>query len=742
MLETLEQENVDLRRQQIATYIQSNLRPAEHLLEEGRLTASSEDVVAQVQGFEVREYQLDAWGALWDARQAGAKTGLIHLATGLGKTSVAVFDVIRFREEFYAANGWMPKILFASHQDQINAQAAQRFAAFIPDATQGTYNGAAKEIEAEIVFGTMQSLYSGRGKLSPFEFDYIIYDEAHHTRAETYEAVIRHFQPEFQLALTATPYRTDDLDIRELFGKELYKKSLPDAIAEGLLVDVDYHIVFDEAVKAAMESGFEPETLKALDELLDIRPRNEQIAENIREEKERIGSEKVSTIIFCDGTTRANEMAELLGGRAYHSDVPKEMRDSILADFKAGVTDTICTVDMFNEGIDIPDARLIVFLRSTQSPIVFEQQLGRGLRRAKGKERVSVLDFVANVERVARVRELSAAIRSRAIELEDGTQRQGEGDTPDMDIEHNKRNGLLIHTSHGNFDFDRLTVDLLEKWGTLKVKYSRPFEELANDELVSLALLLSPKAPLTIPQLSRLSSDKKFISGAAVIKRFGSMYEFYKACGFDITVRRGMTADEIVALALALKPDKPIGSGEMNVLSKQKQFPSAPTVISRFGSLIAFHQACGFGAQKKHMPNNTHITGSDVVSAALQMSPATPLSGKEIDRLSQQDQFPVSKSWIIKHFGTIAEFHKQCGFTPERNRKDISDQEIIDAALRIKPTGPLGLNEIIKYARQGDLPVGAGSISRRFGTISEFQRRCGFNPNVIGTNQFSKKPDH
>lgn len=451
----------DERLLAVSQWIQDNYRPALRVISEGHEQEQQEPQ----QEFEVRRYQLEAWANVWEARQEGQTRGLVHLATGLGKTSVAVFDVMKFREECLAQNPPIhPRILFVSHMNDISEQAQERFARFMPDLDMDFFKPKQKGVpDADLTFATFQSLHKNLDRFDPQDYEYIIYDEAHHSEAETFKEVREYFDPLFELALTATPDRLDQQDIREYFGEALYKKTLPEAIAEGWLADVDYHIVFDDIVKQLMEEGFEPKTLKEFHELFKVRPRNEVIAKNIREERHKIGLDAAKTIIFCEDVSHAEEMAELLGGVAYHSGIKKEDRKPILKDFRMGNNQVICTVDMFNEGIDIPDARLVVFLRSTSSGTIFEQQLGRGLRKTASKEKVSVLDFVANVERIQKVRELSRSIQQRAEELgdkdltEEGVIHGGDQEEP----------GVRIHSQHGDFDFDRIAVDLLEKWGSL-----------------------------------------------------------------------------------------------------------------------------------------------------------------------------------------------------------------------------------------------------------------------------------
>jgi len=463
--------DIELRRQQIASWIEDAVKPVEHALkdeanaDELAVVGFTDSKTGAVKPeFEVREYQLDAWGAIWDARQTGADRGLIHLATGLGKTSVGVFDAMKFREEFRAQHGRDPKILFTVHQKDILDQAAERFSAFMPDASIGFYNGIKKDLSGDITFASLQSLHANLDQLDSKAFDYIINDEVHHAKARTYEKVVDHFEPQFRLGLTATPNRADEKDIRELYGTELYTKGLPEALAEGWLASPDYHIVFDDAVKQAMQSGFEANSLRALAELFNVQPRNDVIAENIKEEMEKIGLEfgTVKTIVFCQNIEHAEEMAELLGGKAYHS---QDKDPGTFDAFKKGDLQVITTRDMFNEGVDVPDARLLVFLRSTSSQTIFEQQLGRGLRKTEGKDSVSVLDFVANVERISLIQELANAIRKS------GTGNNGRGTNedggPEGPIVCGPDENLIISTNYADFDFDKLTVDILQKYGDI-----------------------------------------------------------------------------------------------------------------------------------------------------------------------------------------------------------------------------------------------------------------------------------
>ena len=231
---------VEARRKRVSNYLKE-LRVVSRTLEDAKNSEPKNE-------FEHRAYQLEAWANIWEARQNGKKSALLHLATGLGKTSVAVFDVMKFRKEHADGDSERPpKVLFVCHQNNILEQAKERFAEFIPEASSQYFQTKQDKLpEADLTFGTFQSLRNELDTFPPDYFDYIIYDEAHHSQADTFSDVVEYFKPKFQLALTATPDRLDDKSITDHFGEPVYSKSLPEAMSEGWLAQVDYHIVTDK----------------------------------------------------------------------------------------------------------------------------------------------------------------------------------------------------------------------------------------------------------------------------------------------------------------------------------------------------------------------------------------------------------------------------------------------------------------------------------------------------------------
>jgi superfamily II DNA or RNA helicase len=421
----------------------------------------SDWLTTTVPNLEQRPYQLEAWEALINARKHGDKRALIQLATGLGKTLVAAVDALHYTESHPSA-----RVLFVVHMTDIARQARQTFET-VHDTKHWNYRPGQSPKDVPLTFATFQGLYTSLDKLPPDYYDYIIWDEAHHIEATTFKAVREHFTPRFELGLTATPARGDGRDILKYFGEPVYTKSLADGMAEGWLSPVDYHLVFDDTLKTAIKDNFNVDSIKKLRELFQVKVRDHQIAQEVAKRRESIGLKDAKTIVFCHGISHAQEVAKLLGGEAYHADLKAAQKDDILTRFRSGHLSVICTVDMFNEGIDIPDARLVVFLRSTSSRTIFEQQLGRGLRRSPGKPHVTVLDFVANIERINFVSELGRHI-NRA---EDAHQREG-GDT---------RNKKTLQFNFGtSFEFDDVAIKLLDRYTALKAR-----KQLTTAEVVA-----------------------------------------------------------------------------------------------------------------------------------------------------------------------------------------------------------------------------------------------------------------
>ena len=689
------------RREKVSAFITNELQVSDQVLTENA------NQLAAMDSFEARPYQQDAWASLWEARDEGASRALIRLATGLGKTSVAVFDYAKFRSD-QAALGQDSRALFVVHQNNILSQASNRFGEALPTVSRSRYTNDQQRLPAsEITFATFQTLREGARRFPPSFFDYIIYDEAHHIEADTYKKVVDYFQPQFQLGLTATPDRMDRRDITDHFGEALYSKTLPEAIQEGYLADVEYNVMFDDAIKRALKDGFQPRNTAEIRALFEVRSRNEVIVAKIREAQEKIrqeeGIENVKTIVFCENINATEEFAELLGGKGYHSKLKPHQQEKVFQDFINDETESIIVRDMFNEGVDIPEARLIVFLRSTQSKPVFEQQLGRGMRKTETKPKVTVMDFVANIERLIMLEEFTEIIFNEDIEK-------------GLDDLEEERDETIFDDEHSRFIFDRDIINLIHAYNQLLDKEGGSiWRGVPNSEIVTLALSISPDKAMYLKDIVALNR-RQFPGLGFIQNRFGGIAEFQRACGFEITDWDTYSNQDIVAIAHAISPDKPL-SYEIGDALDGELFPRPNYIRNRFGSWAKFQVECGYNVIEW-----TSFSNDELVDLAKQLSPDEPLTKSKINALSR-DEFPSSPT-IVRRFGSMIAFHEACGYEAAISWKDYDNQDLIDLALSLSPNKPLATNDI-KVLERNIFPE-VTLIYERFGSLTEFHKQCGF----------------
>jgi superfamily II DNA or RNA helicase len=329
---------------------------------------------------------------------------LMVLATGLGKTIIAAF----WAKDELTSNP-KQKILFLCHENDILDQTYDYFLKIIDGQTvmRKFYGqGESKDFladNAQVVFGSFQTFAKWRWGFDKDHFDKLIVDESHHGQAETYKEVIEYFQVKKRLGMTATPDRMDLKDIRELFGPEVISCDLIEAIINEWLTPFEYHVLNDhistrklKKILVAVLKRKEKVSVKQLNETIFIEKRDEEIVKKIAEYNENF---QKKTIIFCENIDHLREFRKSLPeGLEFHS--LNYTNSENLQMFRDGKEKTILSVNKFNEGIDVPDVEVIVFLRATDSSTIFFQQLGRGLRKLPGKEKVLVLDFVANIDRL------------------------------------------------------------------------------------------------------------------------------------------------------------------------------------------------------------------------------------------------------------------------------------------------------------------------------------------------------
>ena len=419
--------------------------------------------------FQPRGAQIEAICALEDCRAEGAAKGLVQAATGVGKTYLAAFDSAKFN-----------RVLFVAHREEILKQAAASFRNVRNSDDYGFFYGKQKDTDKSVIFASVATLgraeYLKKEYFSEDYFDYIVIDEFHHAVNEQYRRIVNYFTPKFMLGLTATPERMDGKNIYEICDYNVpYEISLKEAINKGLLVPFHYYGIYDETDYSGLHliKGRYDER-----ELTDIYKNNGRRYELIYKHFMKYRSKRA--LGFCCSRQHAEEMAKEFCSRgiasvAVYSDADGEFsedREKAIEKLKKREVRVIFSVDMFNEGLDIASLDMVMFLRPTESPVVFLQQLGRGLRTYRGKEYLTVLDFIGNYEKAGKAPLLLSGEKS--------LYRKSEGGCNDME-----------YPDDCMVDFDVRLIDLFKELD----KKSFTVKERIGQEYYRVKELLDGKIP-------------------------------------------------------------------------------------------------------------------------------------------------------------------------------------------------------------------------------------------------------
>ena len=387
--------------------------------------------------FEPRGAQIEALYQLKKTREEGNDKALVVAATGIGKTYLAAFDSREFN-----------RVLFVAHREEILKQAYESFKNVRLDKFEkhedvvtkvaesvttekenysvgtkdldvvttnynedgynmGFFMNSIKDNDKDIVFASVQSLgkdnYLNEDYFPRDYFDYIVIDEFHHAVCKNYQNIINYFTPKFMLGLTATPDRLDNKDVFSICDyNTVYEVTLKTAIDKGWLVPFRYYGIYDESVnydEVEFKNGKYNE--KQLEEALSINKRAELILNHYKKYKSS------TALGFCTSKSHAEFMAKYFNENGipscsvYSGDKGEysEERNTALRKLRNEEIKVIFSVDMFNEGLDVKNVDMVMFLRPTQSPTIFLQQLGRGLRKDKNKNYLNVLDFIGNYKK-------------------------------------------------------------------------------------------------------------------------------------------------------------------------------------------------------------------------------------------------------------------------------------------------------------------------------------------------------
>ena len=335
---------------------------------------------------ELKEHQKEALEALELMRKNNETIALLYHATGTGKTVTAVMDAKR-------CGG---RVLFLAHTQELVEQAAKTFQELWENVQVGRYMESVKEDNAYVVCGSIQSVALHLENFKDNQFDYLIIDEAHHASADTYQKVLAYFKPKFILGLTATPDRTDDKSILEIFKNTAHKLDIQTAVEMGELVPVRCIRIHTNIDLTKVRFNSVQYNIRDLESKIYVPERNRLIVDTwmqyVRDKR---------TVVFCASVKHAEQIAELfrtqgINATAVSGGMKKSERKEFQDKFISKEITVLCACDLLNEGWDCPETEVLFMARPTMSKVLYTQQLGRGMRLYEGKESLMVFDFVDN----------------------------------------------------------------------------------------------------------------------------------------------------------------------------------------------------------------------------------------------------------------------------------------------------------------------------------------------------------
>lgn len=367
---------------------------------------TSDRVTISLAGLEVRPrpYQAEMLETIAVEREVHDRhRNLVVAATGTGKTVIAALDYRRLRDAALASGKQAPSLLFIAHRKEILQQSIRTYREVLNDASFGEeYHSGTRPERWDHVFASVQALTAYNvTTLPPDAFEVVVVDEFHHAAAPTYRRLLTHLQPRELLGLTATPERTDGFDLQSYFdGRTAVELRLWDALSDDLLCPFHYFGIADGTSLADVQwkrGRYDEQELEGL-----YTGNDRRAAIVLRELQDKLTDvHAMRALGFCVSVAHAEYMAKVfreagipalaVSGRSHPAD-----RDQALRDLKDRRVNALFAADLFNEGLDLPEVDTVLFLRPTESPTIFLQQLGRGLRQAHGKPVLTALDFVGH----------------------------------------------------------------------------------------------------------------------------------------------------------------------------------------------------------------------------------------------------------------------------------------------------------------------------------------------------------
>lgn len=659
-----------------------------------------------------RFYQTDCLNAVARTRQNGITIALAVMASGLGKTVTVAFDILAFRKDFPKA-----RILYLCHQNHILHQARGTIEAINgSNNSYGFFTGLEKAVHSvDFLFASLQTMRKHLKSFNPSEFDYVVVDESHHTHAGTFLDVVTYWKPKFLFGVTATPDRTDGQDIRSVFGKEVFYLPLEEALAQGLLTPVDYRLMTDEIqLQQAIDNAERRLSIRMLNRTIFVPKRDEEILRLIKEHSKEIHNPK--TIIFCQSVSHCKYLAKLIpNAMSIHSRVSHGERIVRVGLFQEGLLNTLLVVDVFNEGIDIPEANVIVFLRSTTSHIVLFQQLGRGLRLSEGKKKVLVLDFVGNCERVKTIYGLWEDVKKR---------RQKFLGTISAKVIKERK---ILPSNTDPFYLDTSVPHFEEKILSVIDIVRRVSDGYTPEELKSKMQAFAKKLGRTPTQKEVQESKIEMPSLSAYNRSFGNFSKALQAAGLVPNQFKNVSDEELLLQLKKLqeKLGRTPTQYDISKASKEGECCSDPVFRDRFGSLTKAFELIGV--------KPTKFVGLTREELCDQLRELKVKLGRlpvvaDIIRASAKDEM-ASMTLIWQNFGTFNQALRTAGLTkkvkeqPKYTKEQLLDdiRTARDLLGKVPTTGDMD-----RLRAEGKLKVGSlGPYYKKFATFGDAVNAAG-----------------
>ncbi|HTO20176.1 MAG TPA: DEAD/DEAH box helicase family protein [Pseudomonas sp.] len=507
-----------------------------------------------------REYQIDVIEQALEQFDKGKRKLLIEMATGLGKTYTVALLIKQLLER---AEG-RQRVLFIAHQIEILLQSVTAFKnvlGFGRYSFSACFAGARPE-NTDLVFASFDTLYGQLTELAADSFEYVIIDEAHHTPAKTYASVVEHFRPRLLIGLTATPWRTDNKSVSDFFGGvdgHIGRYDLIWGLQNKKLAFPKYLVLLDDIDQDRidqLESGL---SVADLDKRLFLHKKDQEVVRLIEATIKQKQIAYVKGIVFC---RNIRHLRHLLGffepgtATSVHSRMPDNERRENIRKFREGDLKYILVCDLFNEGIDIPETNLLVFMRYTGSKTIWLQQLGRGLRKTNNKECVHVLDFVGSLDRLKDVQQLAKAVRSKKIN------RLKEGDLDEL-----REDQYDLHDDTIEVTYSQSAARVLELIASLKYRLN------SREELIE-KLRHYRLTNGNVPSIDALENSLEDISLDQVATHFDS-YQGYLQAAFGMNLDDSSISNA-VAQAYASYQERHGVAPSPKALSLEFQYKTLP----------------------------------------------------------------------------------------------------------------------------------------------------------------------